>query len=70
MFYFCPSSSADFLLFLITIPSIPFLGNISKFDLLGGWLLDSLFSSLGTSKDDRFKHDFLAVLVFTVEVGA
>ncbi len=68
MFYFCPSTSADFLLFFITIPSIPFLGSISNFDLLGACLLGPLISSLGISNDDRFKHDFLAVLFLTVEV--
>ena len=34
-FYFAPCSSVDFLLFFITIPSIPFCGIISNFDLLG-----------------------------------
>lgn len=43
MFYFCPTS-ADFLLFFITIPSIPFLGIISNFDFLAVWLL-AIFSS-------------------------
>lgn len=50
----------DYLLFLITIPSIPVLGNISNFDLLAYLGLLTTVIYFGTSNDDLFKHDLRA----------
>jgi hypothetical protein len=57
--------SIDFLLLFITIPSIPFFGIISNLDLRGCAVPPLTYYSFGTSKEDLFRHDFLAVFDFT-----
>jgi len=55
----------DFLLLLITRPSIPCFDILSNFDRLC-WFTGTLGSYFGNSKDGLLRQDFLAVLLFTL----